>query len=222
MNILKLITEAQDPESYEYIIEEKSKDSPQTMYIKGPFLMAETINKNKRKYKIEEMAKEIERYTKEMIVTHRSIGELNHQQSIDINPERACHLITEIKQNGNMFIGKSKILSNPIGLCVRSLIQDGVKLGTSSRALGKLNEQNGYNDVEEFHFITNDIVHDPSVDSAFVDGILESKQWVLRENGELQEYYDKFEKSIEVLPKHEIDAYLKIQVLDFLKTLKNK
>ena len=88
--------------------------------------------------------------------------------------------------------------------------------------IGKLTEKDGHNEVEEFHFITNDIVHDPSVDSAFVDGILESKQWVLKTNGDLQEYYEKFEKSMDVLPKHEVEQYIKGQVLDFLKTLRNK
>lgn len=222
MHLLKLITETPDPESYEYIIEQQNKESLQKMYIKGPYLMACEANKNKRRYKLDEMQKEIARYQTEMINTKRSIGELNHQQSIDINPERACCLTTEIKQNGNLFIGKGLILSNACGQCVRSLIQDGVKLGTSSRALGKLTEGKDCNDVSEFHYICNDVVHDPSVGQAFVDGILESKQWVLKENGSLEEYYDKFESSIETLPKHEIDQYLKTQVLDFLKTLKNK
>ena len=222
MNLLKLMTEETDVSSYDYIFEEKSKDTPQILYIKGPYLVAERINKNNRKYLLSEMQTEIERYNKEMIQTKRSLGELNHVASIDINPERAAILTTELKQNGNVFIGKSKVLSNPIGHVVRCLINDGVRLGTSSRALGKVNEGKDCNEVSEFHYICNDIVADPSVPDAFVDGIFESKQWVLETNGELHEYFEKFEKSIEVLPKHEVDAYLKIQVLDFLKTLKNK
>ena len=211
-----------DLESFDYIIEEKNKDQPQNVYIRGPYLMAEKVNKNKRKYKIEEMVKEVDRYNKEMIQTKRSLGELNHAASIDINPERACHLIMELKQNDNAFIGKSKITTNPMGHVVRCLIQDGVRLGTSSRALGKLIEGKDCNEVDEFHFITNDIVHDPSVDSAFVDGIFESKQWVLKDNGELQEYYEKLENSLDTLPKHDVEQYIKNQVLDFLGTLRNK
>jgi hypothetical protein len=222
MNVLKLITEVPDLESFDYIIEEKGKDQPQNVYIRGPYLMAEKINKNKRKYKLDEMTTEIDRYIKEMVETKRSLGELNHAASIDINPERACHLVVEMKRNDNVFIGKSKITTNPMGHVVRCLIQDGVRLGTSSRALGKLTEKGDYNDVNEFHYICNDVVHDPSVDSAFVDGIFESKQWVLKENGELQEYYEKLENSLDTLPKRDVDVYIKNQVLDFLRTLRNK
>ena len=161
---------------FDTILEQKNSEAAASLFITGPYLMAEQKNKNGRIYPIDEMAREVNRYTKDMIESKRSIGELNHPASIEINPERACHMITEFKQNGNMFYGKSKILNTPTGALVKSLIQDGVKLGVSSRALGKIEENGDHKDVSDFRLITCDVVHDPSVEIAFVDGIYEANQ----------------------------------------------
>jgi hypothetical protein len=192
------------------------------MFIHGPFLMANEANKNKRIYPLEEMAKEVNRYVDEMVNNQRATGELNHPQAPDINLERVCHLVTELKQNGNIFEGKSKILSNPMGQLVRSLILDGVKLGVSSRSLGRLApEENGINKVTDFKLVAVDVVADPSVPTAFVNGILESKQWVLAQDGQFEPYYENFEKSISSLPKKNMDAYLKEQIISFINALKS-
>lgn len=165
--------------------------------------MAEQKNKNGRVYPLDEVVPEVSRYQDEMIKEKRSLGELNHPTSVEVNPERSCHLITEMKQEGNVYIGKSKILSNPIGQIVRSLIMDGVKLGVSTRALGKVD--NGR--VSGFHLICTDVVHDPSVNTgkngtqAFVNGIFEAKEWILQDNGLIVEAYDGFESSLSSLPK---------------------
>lgn len=204
-----------------YLIEEQNRNTPSILHIQGPFLMANEANKNKRVYPLEEMVKEVNRYTDEMIKTKRATGELNHPSSPEINLERVCHVVTDLKQNGNIFEGKSKVLSTPMGQIVRSLILDGVKLGVSSRALGRLEEDGrGLNRVADFRLVAVDVVADPSVPSAFVNGILESKQWVLNDNGNFLPVYERFEKSLENLPSKEKDLYLKEQIIKFINSLK--
>lgn len=204
-----------------YLIEEKNRNTPSTLHISGPFLMANEANKNKRVYPLEEMVKEVNRYQTEMIDSKRATGELNHPSSPEINLERVCHVITDLKQNGNIFEGKSKVLSTPMGQIVRSLILDGVKLGVSSRALGRLEEDgHGVNRVADFKLVAVDVVADPSVPSAFVNGILESKQWVLADNGQFEPVYEKFEKAIGSLPKRNADQYLKEQIISLINSLK--
>jgi hypothetical protein len=185
-------------------------------------MMAEDVNRNKRKYSLHEMKSEVERYTSEMIKPGRSMGELNHPSTADVDLGRACHLVTELTQDGNVFYGKSKVLSTPTGLIVRSLINDGVRVGMSTRGLGQLvSESNGVNRVKDFRLVAIDCVADPSFSKAFVNGILESKQWVLNEDGEFSPVYEKFEKSIASLPKREVDTYLKEQIISFINALKN-
>ena len=223
MNNLKLLIE--DPSFDLEILQEKSSDKPLVMYIKGTYLMSEQKNKNGRVYKLDEMIKEVKRYTESMIKHGRSLGELNHPTSVEINPERACHMVTELTQNGNMFIGKSKLLNSPMGNLVKSLIQDGVKLGVSSRALGKLNPSGDHNDVSDFRFICADVVHDPSVETAFVEGVLESKQWILKCDGTICEWverqHDDLTASCSCLPKHNKEEHLRKAVIDFINALKS-
>lgn len=223
-NTMKLL--ADEPFSYElsYLVEEKNKVGPSTMYINGPYLMAEKKNKNGRVYSLSEMVPEVERYTTEMVKNGRSLGELNHPASVEVNPERSCHMVTEFKQEGNIFMGKSKILSTPMGQITRSLIMDGVKLGVSSRALGKLVPGTDYHAVQGFHLIGVDVVHDPSVSTAFVNGILESKDWIINKDGTIIEAYNNFENSISSLPRHSDakEEVLKNAVAEFIAALKNK
>lgn len=206
-------------ENFEYVFEETNRNSPASLYIKGPYMMAEGVNKNKRLYPIDELRREVEKFQTEMIETGRAMGELNHPESVDINPERACHIVTELREEGNVFYGKSKVLSTPCGLIVRSLINDGVKMGMSSRALGTIEEKTGHNIVRNMKLVTIDCVADPSFPKAFVNGILESKQWVLADTGKLEEVYDSFEKSLKKLPKKEIDSFLREQILKFINSL---
>lgn len=208
----------------EYVIEEKNKNEPSTLYIQGPFLMSEQKNKNGRIYSLNEMVQEVNRYTNEMIKEKRSLGELNHPASVEVNPERACHLVTELRQEGNMFYGKSKILSTPMGCLVRALVMDNVKLGISSRALGKLLPQGDAHAVSGFHLICADVVHDPSVPIAFVNGVMESKDWMLESNGSICEAYEVLESGIKTLPKNSAarEALLKEQILKFINNLNRK
>ena len=219
---LKLIVEKPAPdEEFEYILEEKDRNSPATLYIKGPYMMAENYNRNNRLYRIDEMVKEVTRYTSEMIKTNRALGTLNHESSAEVNLDRVCHIVTELKQDGNVFYGKSKVLSTPCGHIVRALINDGVKVGMSSRALGQLEETTGgKNIVKDLRLISVDCVADPSFPKAFVNGILESKQWVLAESGQFEEIYAGFENKISTLPKSQVETYLKECILDFLNKIK--
>ena len=215
----KLIVESPNYE-VKYLIEEKNRNNPATLHIQGPFLMANEANRNNRVYPLEEMVKEVTRYTSEMIKHNRATGELEHPNTPTVNLERVCHVVTELKQNDNIFEGKSKILSTPMGQIVKSLIMDGVKLGVSSRALGQITEKNGKSMVSDFRLVAIDVVADPSVPTAFVNGILESKKWILGESGSFEPVYEDFESKISKLPKKAQQEFLREQVINFINALK--
>ena len=206
---LKLLVEVPAPrEEYEYILEEQSKDGVKNLYIKGPYMMAEDVNRNKRYYPSSELKREVDRYIKDMIKENRSMGELNHPTTAEVDLERACHIVTDMWQEGKTFFGKSKVLSTPCGQIVKSLINDGVKVGMSSRALGQLTEEkNGINRVSDMKLVAIDCVSDPSCPKAFVNGILENKNFIITSDGTYEETYDKFEKSLDTLPRRELDVY---------------
>tara|TARA_R110002167_G_scaffold121611_2_gene299983 strand:- start:1838 stop:2506 length:669 start_codon:yes stop_codon:yes gene_type:complete len=220
---LNLIVESPAPkEEFEYIVEEGNSKGSQNFFIKGPYMMAEDVNRNKRIYSLNEMQTEIKRYEDTMVSTGRAMGELNHPTTADVDLERACHLVTEMTQDGNVFYGKSKVLSTPTGLIVRSLINDGVRVGMSSRALGQLipeSGQDGVSRVQDFKLVAIDCVADPSFPKAFVNGILESKQYVVNAYGQFEEAYDIFEKNISTMPLKNKDAFLRENIIKFLKTL---
>jgi hypothetical protein len=218
---LRLLIETPAPDDqYEYVIEEKSGNQPSTMYIKGPYMQCEEVNKNKRIYDSSEMDKEVNRYISEMVKTNRSMGELNHPTAAEVNLERACHLVTELNRSGNVYYGKSKVLTTPMGQIVRSLVNDGVRVGMSSRALGKLEEcGNGVNRVKEFRLVAVDCVADPSFPKAFVNGILESKQFVVTQDGRFEEFYDGFSGTLKNLPRKDVEGYLKEQILEFFNKI---
>ena len=222
-----LLIETTDPADFEYIIEEKSSGSDPVVYIKGPYAMAGESNKNNRVYCEKEMASEVKRYTEQMIKSGRALGELNHPTSADVDLERACHLVTELTPSGdnpNVYIGKSKVLSTPSGLIVRSLIRDGCSVGMSTRSLGKLvnTESDGPSHVKDMRLVAIDCVADPSFGEAFVNGILESKQYVLDKYGQYVEAYNNFEQGIANLPRKDVEDYLKNNILSFIDAIKNK
>lgn len=217
---LKLIAQNPITEGIDYLIEEGNKDKPSVMYITGPYMVAEEKNRNNRIYSLDEMTNEVARYNNEFIRQNRALGELEHPQSATINSERACHMITELRMEGNIAKGKSRVLSTPTGQIVKSLIQDGVRLGVSSRALGELYEKSGVNHVKNMKLITIDVVADPSAPGAFVNGILESKNFVLGKDGRYEELYDTFQHKLSTLPKKEVDTYLREQIIKFINSLK--
>ncbi len=181
---MKLITEAIN--DVQVITEEKN--GVKSLYISGPFLVAEMKNKNGRMYKADTLKKEVDRYNEEYVTKNRAFGELGHPESPSINLDRVSHLITSLKQEGNQWIGKAKILETPMGKIARSLMEGGAQLGVSSRGMGSLKEVNGVNVVQDDYYLATaaDIVADPSAPGAFVQGIMEGREWVW-DNGIVRE-----------------------------------
>jgi len=174
MKLIKEITE-----TVSYLVEES--DGKKSLHIEGPFLVAEKKNRNGRLYEYNTMKKEVARYTEEYINKHRAFGELGHPESPSINLDRVSHMITSLREDGNTWVGKAKILDTPMGNIARSLIEGGAQLGVSSRGMGSLKNVNGVNVVQpDFYLATAaDIVADPSAPGAFVQGIMEGKEWML-------------------------------------------
>ncbi len=174
---MKLITE--EIESVKVITE--SVNGKKTLYITGPFLQAECVNRNGRMYPLSIMEREVKRYNEQYVTKGRALGELGHPDGPTVNLDRVSHKITELYREGNNFIGKAQILSTPMGKIAESLLKEGVTLGVSSRGIGSLRENTkGYKEVgEDFMLATAaDIVADPSAPDAFVQGIMEGKEWV--------------------------------------------
>ena len=217
----KLLIEKTDPLEFEYIVEEKNNQSESRLYIKGPYMMASDVNKNKRIYDLDNMVQEVTRYEKEMIKTARAMGELNHPTTAEVDLERACHIVTEMKQDGNIFYGKSKVLQTPCGTIVKQLVTDGVRVDMSSRALGKIDQDTDseIGHVTEMKLVAIDCVADPSYSDAFVNGILESKQWILNRSGEFEEHFDRYEESLKTLPNKDVDNYLRNKFIEFIKNI---
>ena len=174
---MKLITE--EIESVKVITE--SVNGKKTLYITGPFLQAECVNRNGRMYPLSIMEREVKRYSEQYVTKGRALGELGHPDGPTVNLDRVSHKITELYREGNNFIGKAQILSTPMGKIAESLLKEGVTLGVSSRGIGSLRENTkGYKEVgEDFMLATAaDIVADPSAPDAFVQGIMEGKEWI--------------------------------------------
>ena len=182
---MKLIRE--EIESIEVLIQEE-KSGKKSFFIQGPFLQGDIKNRNGRIYESRILAKEVQRYNENYITKGRAMGELGHPDGPTVNLDRVSHKITSLMQEGSNFIGKAKILSTPMGRIAEALLNDGVTLGVSSRGMGSLQNRNGVNYVgEDFMLATAaDIVADPSAPDAFVQGIMEGKEWVW-DNGLLKE-----------------------------------
>ena len=183
---LKLISEHIEQET-DYLIEQDEKGN-KNYKIKGIFMQADIKNRNGRIYPMNILEKEVKRYSKDYIKQNRAFGELGHPDGPTVNLERASHMITNLYPDGKNFIGEAKVLSTPMGEIVKSLMDDGAKLGVSSRGMGSLDQKNGANYVRnDFYLATAaDIVADPSAPNAFVEGIMEGKEWVWN-NGLIKE-----------------------------------
>ena len=174
---MKLITE--EIEQVEVIVE--NRNGKKNLFIEGVFLQGEIKNRNGRMYPMQTLSREVGRYNENFVQKGRALGELGHPDGPTVNLDRVSHKIVSLKESGNNFIGKAKILSTPMGKIASDLLGEGVKLGVSSRGVGSLNKTNeGYSVVgEDFTLATAaDIVADPSAPDAFVDGIMEGKDWV--------------------------------------------
>ena len=200
---MKLIRE--EIETVQVLTEEK--DGTKSFYIQGPFLQGDIKNRNGRIYESRVLAKEVARYNENFIKRNRALGELGHPDGPTVNLDRVSHNITELYQEGSNFIGKAKILNTPMGKIASGLLGDGVQLGVSSRGMGSLVQREGVSYVgEDFHLATAaDIVADPSAPDAFVQGIMEGKEWVW-DNGLLKECdVAKVKATIDNAPAHRLN-----------------
>jgi len=216
---MKLIRE--EIESVEFLVE--NKNGKKSMYIEGVFLQADMKNRNGRVYPMETLRREVGRYSENHISSGRALGELGHPEGPTVNLDRVSHKIVSLKESGSNFIGKAKILGTPMGKIASSLIEEGVKLGVSSRGVGSLQQtKEGYSVVgEDFMLATAaDIVADPSAPDAFVSGIMEGKDWVW-DGGVLREKFaTKTYKTINTLvDQKQLDEQKLALFNDFLSNL---
>ena len=195
---MKLITET--IESIEVLTEEKA-NGKKDYKIRGVFMQADIKNRNGRIYPVETLTKEVKRYTNEFINKKRAFGELGHPDGPTVNLERVSHMITSLKPEGKNFIGEAKVMDTPYGKIVKNLIDEGAQLGVSSRGMGSIQQSQGRNVVgKDFYLATAaDIVADPSAPDAFVEGIMEGKEWVW-DNGilksmEVEQYKEEIERT---------------------------
>jgi hypothetical protein len=181
---MKLITETVEEVNF---LTEADDLGNKTYFIEGPFMQAETLNRNKRVYPKSVLLNEVNRYDREYVQNNRAFGELNHPSGPTVNLDKVSHIIKEFRTDGNNVWGKAKIMATPMGSIVKNLIDEGAKLGVSSRGMGSLKQRNGYNEVQpDFMLSAVDIVADPSAPGAFVNGIMEGKEWIWN-NGILEE-----------------------------------
>ncbi len=202
---MKLITETVDNVKY---ITEASENGKKNLYIEGTFLVGDTVNRNNRMYEMRTLRNEVNRYNEEFIKTNRALGELGHPDTPSINLERVSHKIVSLVEDGNTFYGKALVLDTPYGQIVKNMIENEINLGVSSRALGSVMQtKEGYNLVQDDLRLATaaDIVADPSAPGAFVNGIMENKEWLFVEGRFVEADFDKAKKQIKMASKKQIE-----------------
>ena len=216
METVKLFSEA--VEEVEYITEAK-EDGGKNYKIKGVFLQADIKNRNGRVYPMAVLEKEVAKYNRNFIREKRAYGELGHPEGPTVNLERVSHLTTSLVPDGKNFIGEAKIMETPMGKIVKSLMDEGCKLGVSSRGMGSLQQKGGTNYVKDDFYLATaaDIVADPSAPNAFVEGIMEGKEWVWNHGALVEAHVAELKQKLDV-KKRNRDA--KMEALEFAKFLK--
>ena len=214
---MKLITE--QIEDVKILTEER--DGKKLLYIEGVFLQSELKNRNGRMYPFSVLEREVQRYNEEYVKSKRALGELGHPDGPTINLDRVSHRITDLHAEGNNFIGKAQILDTPMGNIAKNLLGEGVQLGVSSRGMGSIQKKEDCNVVADDFMLTTaaDIVADPSAPDAFVNGIMEGKEWVW-DNGILKESkVDKYQRYIDGASRRELEERTLKVFEDFLGKL---
>ena len=215
---MKLI--AEQIESVEYLTEQK-ENGDKEYKIKGIFMQSEVKNRNGRLYPFEVLDKEVKRYNKEYIEEKRAFGELGHPDGPIVNLERASHMITSLKPDGKNFVGEAKILKTPMGEIVKNLMDEGAKLGVSSRGMGSLQQKNGASYVKDDFYLATaaDIVADPSAPNAFVEGIMEGKEWVWNNGALVEEELVRMKRKINETVRKKHANQDALELAKFLKLL---
>ena len=214
---MKLISE--EIESVNFITEEKG--GRKSHFIEGVFLQSDIKNRNGRMYPMNTLSREVGRYNESFIKKGRALGELGHPDGPTVNLDRVSHKIISLNQEGKNFIGKAKILETPMGKIASSLLSEGVKLGVSSRGLGSIERRGNMNVVKDDFMLSTaaDIVADPSAPDAFVEGIMEGKEWVMAEGRWQESAYYQSKKYLDNSPQSELDAR-KLEVFEsFLRNI---
>ena len=216
---MKLITERIEQVQY---ITEATENGKKNLYITGPFLVYDKPNKNNRLYTKGTLSKEVGRYNEEFVKTNRALGELGHPDTPSINLERVSHKIVSLEDNGEAFIGKAMILETPYGQIVKNFIDSGVNLGVSSRGMGSLMQtKEGYNLVQDdFKLATAaDIVADPSAPGAFVNGIMENKEWLFVDGRFVEADIDSAKRQIRQASRKDIEQVALTLFENFIRKL---
>jgi hypothetical protein len=216
---MKLITERIEQVQY---ITEASENGKKNLYITGPFLVYDKPNKNNRLYTKDTLSKEVGRYNEEFVKTNRALGELGHPDTPSINLERVSHKIVSLEDNGEAFVGKAMILETPYGQIVKNFIDSGVNLGVSSRGMGSLMQtKEGYNLVQDdFKLATAaDIVADPSAPGAFVNGIMENKEWLFVDGRFVEADIDSAKRQIRQASRKDIEQVALTLFENFIRKL---
>ena len=216
---MKLIKEVVENVNY---LTETTESGKKNLYIEGRFLVGDEPNRNRRYYKMETLRNEVSRYMKEYVETNRALGELGHPDTPSINLERVSHKIVSLKEDGNTFVGKALILDTPYGQIVKNFIDSGVNLGVSSRGMGSLVQaKEGYNIVQDdFRLATAaDIVADPSAPGAFVQGIMENKEWLFVEGRYVEYDIDNAKQQIRTASSKQIEEVALHLFENFLRKL---
>lgn len=217
---MKLITEVLE-QDVQYVTEAK-EDGGKNYFIEGVFMQGNLKNRNGRVYPMETLMREVKRYNKEYVEQNRAYGELGHPQGPTINLERVSHMIKELYQDGNNVIGKAKIMTEtPMGRIVKNLMDEGAKLGVSSRGMGTLRQRNGVNEVQnDFQLATAaDIVADPSAPEAFVQGVMEGVEWLQIDDRWVPQYIEETQKAIRNASKKELKQSMVEAFEKFMKQL---
>ena len=203
---MKLIKEHIEEVKY---LTETTESGKKNMYIEGRFLVGDEVNRNNRMYKMDTLRQEVARYTKEYIDSNRALGELGHPDTPSLNLERVSHKIVSLVEDGNTFKGKALVLETPYGMIVKNFIDSGVNLGVSSRAMGSVvMTKEGYNLVQDDLRLATaaDIVADPSAPGAFVQGIMENKEWLFVEGRFVEVDFDNAKRQIRQAPRNQVES----------------
>jgi hypothetical protein len=216
---MKLITEVYDSD-IQFITEAK-EDGGKNYFIEGIFMQGNIKNRNGRIYPMQTLMKEVKRYNKEYVEQNRAYGELGHPQGPTINLERVSHMIKELYQDGDNIIGKAKIMDTPMGTIVKNLMNEGARLGVSSRGMGSLKQRGDINEVQpDFMLATAaDIVADPSAPDAFVEGIMEGVEWLQVNDRWVPQYIEETQDKIRKASKRDLQEAKIRAFADFLKKL---
>ena len=217
---MKLISE-NFTDSVEYITEQDDKTGKKKYKLKGVFMQSEIKNRNGRVYPFEVLNKEVKRYNKEFIEQNRAYGELGHPDGPTVNLDKVSHMVTSLEPDGKNFIGEAKVMSTPMGNIVKNIMDDGVKLAVSSRGMGSLEKRGDANYVKnDFYLATAaDIVADPSAPNAFVEGIMEGKEWVWDNGALIEEELVRMKKRINEKVRKKYATQDALEFARFLKLL---